>query len=557
MESLEPINMFRKTVAKCCVSPCDSIFSVANGAQDFFLVAIFRLWLSASWVNILRMPNTLRMRSPPQLPAETAPPIPLKLLRRPIKVMRFDVDKGLELLEDLARNKACNHAWNWDGTAYPETQPAEGPNLEALTAHAEVLYHLLTLAPSGYPCMDSLCDLFCQLHRIWHIFDDDGQCVEARAMLASKRWRIMCRHCVMLNIQNTQIDNSLINVVSLVRPVFMIPPAKSWCHTDIDNEVDAAMSLELSARINRPIVPYLPNGLSDWAEVDELLRFWNQGLRMQQVKMAQAKSKRRKRKPGFTTTAQVREPAHKKNRRSPAETAIPAAIDEPTPEPTAIEPNNAANKSPEKPFAVPVHLKAKLDRVKDFAAPPNRVRAVLKKRRKRRRQRERRRLALAATAASKKIESEPVKVKNGELTSQKPTETQKNETDTEEQAIGPPYRLRQRFNPIEKSQSYLLGTVAGRKYQLITNITPAMHVEFSVLMEQIYREAMNGALQTKEQANRRRDALIEKAAVPPVAPAGVSPPGCSLEDWRLTLSACRQRWRWFWEDHLDPPSSTN
>ena len=103
-------------------------------------------------------------------------------------------------------------------------------------------------------------------------------------------------------------------------------------------------------------------------------------------------------------------------------------------------------------------------------------------------------------------------MKIAELTSQEPTEPPNNETNTEEQAIGPPYRLHQRFNPIEKSTTYLLGTVAGQKNKFITNITPAMHVEFSVLMEQIYMEAMAGALKTKEQAIRRRDALIDQAA---------------------------------------------
>ena len=147
--------------------------------------------------------------APEELPAETAPPTkkrcrPFCPIGRRIEVFQFDVEKGIEVLGELA-SKTRSHAWNWDGTAYPDPQPAEGPNLEALTAHAEVLYHLLTLAPNGYPCMDTLCDLFCQLHRIWHIFDDDGQCVEARAMQASLRWRIMCKHCVMLNIQNAQI----------------------------------------------------------------------------------------------------------------------------------------------------------------------------------------------------------------------------------------------------------------------------------------------------------------------------------------------------------------
>ena len=411
--------------------------------------------------------------------------------------------EGMELLGDLASNKARRRAWNWDGTVYPKTKRAEGPDQWALTMHAEVLGHLLTLAPNGYPCPWRLRDLFCHLHLKWGIFDDDRQCVEAkspfdRAALASNRWRIMCKHCVMLNIQNDKFCNIVLaNVVDLVQPTFVLRPVP----TAFDDT-----SLKLCAMIKRPVVPYLPNGLSDWGQVEDLLPFGN----MEVAKMKLVQPECRKRKPDFhhsdntdcTITAHVREPAHKKNRRNPAETAIPAAtavIDEPT------NVNIAANQSPEKPFAVPENFTDKLDKVADFAS-------VEAKRQRRRLTRERKKLARAAPTASKQIEGKPGKVKNGELTSHEPTEPQNKETNTEEQAIGPPYSLKPRLTPFSNSCRQLLGTVAGQERRVITSITACMHVEFSILMEQIYMEAMAGVLKTKEQAIRRRDALIDQAA---------------------------------------------
>ena len=167
-----------------------------------------------SWAPLTPPPQT----NTPRAPAETARcaqrvetrgrPRGTEGLSRE-KVIRFDISHGVDLLHDLA-NGEPPATWNWDGKAYPKTKRSQGPNQEGLAIHSEVLYHILTLAPNGYPCPYRLRDLLVKLHIVYRIFDheksvDAALSLESRAMLAADRWRIMCKHCLMLKHTSHQI----------------------------------------------------------------------------------------------------------------------------------------------------------------------------------------------------------------------------------------------------------------------------------------------------------------------------------------------------------------
>ena len=73
----------------------------------------------------------------------------------------------------------------------------------ALNLHAEVLYILNGLAPSGYPDPYSLRDALLTLDYFYGIFKPDGSeehkmSLNNRAILVTDRWRIMTKHGLML-----------------------------------------------------------------------------------------------------------------------------------------------------------------------------------------------------------------------------------------------------------------------------------------------------------------------------------------------------------------------
>ena len=78
----------------------------------------------------------------------------------------------------------------------------------------------------------------------------------------------------------------------------------------------------------------------------------------------------------------------------------------------------------------------------------------------------------------------------------------------------------------------MMGTVAGEPSKIITNISCIMSHDFSKLMQQLLKEANEGAFKTKKQAVLRRDQLIaikaataeyteQAATAPPSEPEGL------------------------------------
>ena len=78
----------------------------------------------------------------------------------------------------------------------------------------------------------------------------------------------------------------------------------------------------------------------------------------------------------------------------------------------------------------------------------------------------------------------------------------------EDPTIDPPFKLTHRWKPIDTSQAYMMGTVGGEPTKIITNISCIMSHDFSNLMQQLLKEANEGAFKTKKQAVLRRDQLI-------------------------------------------------
>ena len=87
--------------------------------------------------------------------------------------------------------------------------------------------------------------------------------ITSRAMLASDRWRVMCKHCLMLRCQRPQIYYpALAAVVSLIKPVFQNARAATAPAADGSGDV------EVLWEIRRPVIPYV-DGVIDWGAVED------------------------------------------------------------------------------------------------------------------------------------------------------------------------------------------------------------------------------------------------------------------------------------------------
>ena len=114
--------------------------------------------------------------------------------------------------------------WSWDGKTYPKTKRSNGPHRETLEHHSPVLLELFYLAPNGYPDGYILRDVLIVLHDRYGILDKKDPSEDAhlsllgRATLAADRWRIMCKHTMMLHRGKAAIASAgLRQVVSLIQ----------------------------------------------------------------------------------------------------------------------------------------------------------------------------------------------------------------------------------------------------------------------------------------------------------------------------------------------------
>jgi hypothetical protein len=123
-------------------------------------------------------------------------------LQHRVKTVKFDLDHAVNLFHPVA--SMCYHpSWSWDGRCYPKTKRSHGPNMQSLNEHGAVLLMLFHLAPNGYPDPYRLRDLLMRLQDIYGILNprheaDKYLSLSSVAILAADRWRIMCKHCLMI-----------------------------------------------------------------------------------------------------------------------------------------------------------------------------------------------------------------------------------------------------------------------------------------------------------------------------------------------------------------------
>ena len=68
--------------------------------------------------------------------------------------------------------------------------------------------------------------------------------------------------------------------------------------------------------------------------------------------------------------------------------------------------------------------------------------------------------------------------------------------DCRSQAIGPPFTLQHRWNPLHNAQAILLGTVDGDPKKFVTNVSVYMSKAFHKIMASMLEEAIGGAVKT-------------------------------------------------------------
>jgi len=95
----------------------------------------------------------------------------------------------------------------------------------------------------------------------------------------------------------------------------------------------------------------------------------------------------------------------------------------------------------------------------------------------------------------------------------------------EDPPIQGPFKLTCRWQPKDKAQCYLMGTVAGVPNKFVTQITARMSADFMEHMETILAEAEAGRFRTKRDANTRRDELLGRteAGAAETTPDGEGP----------------------------------
>eukprot|EP00959_Pyramimonas_sp_CCMP1952_P049479 1033760-Pyramimonas_sp.AAC.1 len=98
--------------------------------------------------------------------------------------------------------------FSWDASSYQVSTRTEKPDLESLENHARAARPLIELAPTGFPSIVNLRNVFVQLHKEYNIFDSiDDRHVWKTATDASDKWRIVCKH--VYNLKKAGASDSL------------------------------------------------------------------------------------------------------------------------------------------------------------------------------------------------------------------------------------------------------------------------------------------------------------------------------------------------------------
>ena len=126
------------------------------------------------------------------------------------KTAKFDIGVAMDALADIACQPPQGRPWNWDGSAYPLQKRTDAPDIGALNDHSPVIFVLIRLAPNGYPDAYRLRDLLMRMATVFSIFPEDRSyeatlSLKTRAVMAADRWRVMCKHCLMLVKTNFEV----------------------------------------------------------------------------------------------------------------------------------------------------------------------------------------------------------------------------------------------------------------------------------------------------------------------------------------------------------------
>ena len=126
---------------------------------------------------------------------------------------------------------------------------SNGPNMDSLNRHSPVLKILIWLAPNGYPDPYKLRDLLVQLHGLFKILDprSEGEAnlsLGSVAILASDRWRIMCKHCLMLVKGKQYIPNDFVQLKECLAAIRLENPTETPQAAPADTPATSASSNE-------------------------------------------------------------------------------------------------------------------------------------------------------------------------------------------------------------------------------------------------------------------------------------------------------------------------
>ena len=189
-----------------------------------------------------------------------------------VKTVKFDINEAVDAMSDLAAN-TFHPGWEWHGKSYPKTKTSHGPNMEALNMHLP-LKKLVALAPNGYPDPYKLRDLFIALNTLYRIFENRADSekhlsVNSLCMLAADRWRIMCKHAVMLAKSQAYIPRNLEHLQDVISSLRLGEPPAVPAAASSNAAEKPPVEPTLQMWLTQP-VPYT-NGVIDWEKLEDEL----------------------------------------------------------------------------------------------------------------------------------------------------------------------------------------------------------------------------------------------------------------------------------------------